>query len=141
MEKHGALAFAEKTGVAVTLDFGQVVSVVAGVAGFFVAVWALIRYVHDIVRRAEDRASSDLKKLDERTLADTGMVHRRIDLVKDDYVRRHDYERDIAKIHEDIMALRGEVKEVGSGITSRMDSILTILSSRPPSVMMPPGGS
>lgn len=102
------------------------------VGGFLVTLagfgWGLIRFLLGRIDRQAAKASADLAN-----------VHRRIDELRDQHVRREDYHRDLAAVREEIKMVRERVSESLDGmrievraelrdLAARMDKLLLAMS-------------
>lgn len=73
---------------------------------------------------AHRKMMSDRHDADDKALS---AVHRRIDDVKDTYVKRVDLDRDISALHSTLAAIKVDIHSQTSEMNCRLDRLLTML--------------
>lgn len=93
------------------------------IAGFVVTLlgfgWGLVRFLLGRM----DRLTAKLS-------ADTANIHRRIDELREQHVRREDYHRDLERVRDEMKMIRERVTEGLDGVRIEMRAELRELGSR-----------
>lgn len=81
--------------------------------------WGLIRFLLGRIDRLTAKVSADLTN-----------VHRRIDELRDQHVRREDYHRDLERVRDEMKMIRERVTEGLDGVRIEMRAELRELGAR-----------
>lgn len=102
-----------------TADFDSVLRI----GGFLVTLlgfgWGLIRFLLGRIDRTAAKVSLDFAN-----------IHRRIDELRDQHVRREDYHRDLERVRDEMKMIRERVTEGLDGVRVEMRAELRELGAR-----------
>lgn len=101
------------------MDTYQFISLIIGIVGL---AWGWHKY---LVKRMDAGDSKVLNKAE----SETKLLHDRISKARDGMVPRHEFDREVARFHSELRAVRDEVITSRTQQTERMDQILHLLVS------------
>lgn len=106
------------------LTADELLTIAGAVGAAAVVIWGLIRFLIDRMDRGDGAASA-------KTSETAATLHRRIDEIREQFVRRDDHYREMEQLRVDIGGLREDFRTHSSGVTARLDMLVDRLPRDP----------
>lgn len=101
----------------VQMSIGDIIGALSFFLAMGVQTWAIVRYMIGRMDSHRDTTNAEFSKL-----------HDRINIVKDDYVKRVDIDRDLSHIQHTVTEMNNNMNAAMSGMNNRLDILLSTLT-------------
>ena len=113
------------------MTLNEWIAVLGFQGGVLVMLFGLLKYLLSVIKLSEDRCTSELKQKTAAFDADTIELHKRVDNthtrindVREQYVRRDDFDIHINRIERQVERVSDEIRVMRNEVSTRIDILV-----------------